>query len=490
MSNIENSVPKVFISYSWTTPDYESQVVALAERLVEMGVDVVLDKWDLVEGADVNKYMEQMRADANISKVLMLCDKAYAEKADSRKGGVGTETLIITPEIYGQTDPASKDQRYIPIIMERDEQGHACCPIFLSGRSYIDMSTPDLFEKGFEQLLRAIFNKPVFKKPELGKPPAYILSDEEITLGSTSKQRAAMTALQSGKANALGACRDYFDTVIENLERFRVEPEGDGELDDRLVRSIEMLEEPKNELVEFFATLIRYVPAQQAGETLRRFIERLYPFTQWPDDGRHQWVEIAADNYRFFLHELFLCAVAIALKEERFEVVPELVQDFYFVGRLSSNEHPMKSYTRYRPYLGGLNDVRNARLELNRRSIHADMLKSRADMCPSLSFYHLMQADFFLYLHSYLHGREEGHLWYPISLLYIGYRSAPFEVFARSQSTAYFERMKVALGVESKVPLVELCGEFATGKIEPPKWGFESFSPAYLITIDALCTKP
>ncbi len=482
--------PKVFISYSWTTTDYESQVVALAERLVEMGIDVVLDKWDLVEGADVNKYMEQMRADANISKVLMLCDKAYAEKADSRKGGVGTETLIITPEIYGQADPASKEQRYIPIIMERDEQGQACCPIFLSGRSYIDMSTPDLFEKGFEQLLRAIFNKPVFKKPELGKPPAYILSDEEITLGSSSKQRAAITALQAGKANALGACRDYFDTVVENLERFRVEPEGKGELDDRLVRSIEMLEEPKNELVGFFATLIRYVPEQQAGETLRRFIERLYPFTQWPDDGRHQWVEIAADNYRFFLHELFLCAVAIALKEERFEVVPELVQDFYFVGRLGSNEHPMKSYTRYRPYLEGLEVLRNQRLKTNRMSIHADMLKSRADVCPLLSFNHIMQADFFLFIHSCLQGGDMWNGWHPISLLYVGFRHAPFEVFARSQSSAYFDKVKLALEIKNKYALVDLCEKFTKGELKAPKWGFESFSPGHLAAIEAVATKP
>ena len=97
MSNETVEHPKVFISYSWTTHEYEEKVVALAEKLVEMGVDVVMDKWDLVEGAEINAYMEKMVTDKSISKVLILCDKAYAEKADNRKGGVGTETLIITP---------------------------------------------------------------------------------------------------------------------------------------------------------------------------------------------------------------------------------------------------------------------------------------------------------------------------------------------------------------------------------------------------------
>ncbi len=34
---------KVFISYSWTTAELKDWVVMLAQRLVETGVDVVLD---------------------------------------------------------------------------------------------------------------------------------------------------------------------------------------------------------------------------------------------------------------------------------------------------------------------------------------------------------------------------------------------------------------------------------------------------------------
>jgi hypothetical protein len=72
----------------------------LGTELRESSVDVILDKWDLKEGHDANAFMEKMVADPDIKKVVLVCDKKYAEKADRRSGGVGTEAQIISPEIY------------------------------------------------------------------------------------------------------------------------------------------------------------------------------------------------------------------------------------------------------------------------------------------------------------------------------------------------------------------------------------------------------
>ena len=44
--------PKVFISYSWSTPKHQQKVIQWAERLISDGVDVVLDVFDLKEGHD------------------------------------------------------------------------------------------------------------------------------------------------------------------------------------------------------------------------------------------------------------------------------------------------------------------------------------------------------------------------------------------------------------------------------------------------------
>ena len=108
----ENDHPKVFISYSWTSEAYKERVLKLAERLVNDGVDVIFDRWNLRPGQDMYAFMEQSIRDAE--KVLILCEEGYAKKADNRTGGVGTETQIITPDVYGEY----KQEKFIPIIME------------------------------------------------------------------------------------------------------------------------------------------------------------------------------------------------------------------------------------------------------------------------------------------------------------------------------------------------------------------------------------
>ena len=47
-----DSKPKVFISYSWSSPGHQAMVKQWAEQFVADGVDVVLDIYDLKEGHD------------------------------------------------------------------------------------------------------------------------------------------------------------------------------------------------------------------------------------------------------------------------------------------------------------------------------------------------------------------------------------------------------------------------------------------------------
>ncbi|WP_221642321.1 SEFIR domain-containing protein [Listeria booriae] len=46
----EEKREKVFISYSWTTPEHVERVMDLARSLMHDGIDVVIDKWDLEQG--------------------------------------------------------------------------------------------------------------------------------------------------------------------------------------------------------------------------------------------------------------------------------------------------------------------------------------------------------------------------------------------------------------------------------------------------------
>ena len=119
-----NKVPQVFISYSWTTAVFKQKVKRLAEKLMSDGVDVKLDIWDLKDGQDKYAFMEKCVTDPEIDKVLIICDSGYAMKADRRQGGVGDETMIISTEIYQD----ARQEKFIPVIMERDESGKPYMP--------------------------------------------------------------------------------------------------------------------------------------------------------------------------------------------------------------------------------------------------------------------------------------------------------------------------------------------------------------------------
>src|SRR4051794_26801720 len=130
---VKSSAPRLFVSYSWTSAQHAEWVLQLATELRESGVDVVLDKWDLKEGHDAHAFMESMVTDSSIAKVSLICDKAYADKADGRSGGVGTEAQIISSEIYEKTT----QDKFVAVVADKDDKGTPYVPAYYRSRIYI-----------------------------------------------------------------------------------------------------------------------------------------------------------------------------------------------------------------------------------------------------------------------------------------------------------------------------------------------------------------
>lgn len=176
-----SSSPKLFVSYAWSSAEHEQWVLDLAERLVENGVDVILDKWDLQPGHDANAFMERMVTDGSVTKVVMVSDQKYAQKADARtSGGVSTETQIISREVYERQDQS----KFVAILTEKDVDGKPFLPTYYKSRVYVDFSDSSLYDESFDKLLRWIYNKPRHVRPELGKPPALLLEESRVRLGA------------------------------------------------------------------------------------------------------------------------------------------------------------------------------------------------------------------------------------------------------------------------------------------------------------------
>jgi hypothetical protein len=247
--------PKAFISYSWTSPEHQQWVLALATQLRESGVDVIIDKWDLREGHDAIKFMERMVTDPDIKKVIMILNRAYAEKADGRKGGVGTETQIISPEIYAKTD----QNKFVGVVSETDADGNSFRPTFYKSRIYIDLSHSDLYATNFEQLLRWIYDKPAHPKPPLAKQPEF-LGENAIQLPTGSRARRAVELLKNNPSQAERAIEEYLSVLANTLESFRLDPDKFDiqKFDEQIIQNIDAFMPYRDEFITVASAIAHY----------------------------------------------------------------------------------------------------------------------------------------------------------------------------------------------------------------------------------------
>ncbi len=63
--------------------------------------------------------MEKMVTDESATHVLVFSDSEYATKADARKAGVGTESHIISREVYAKV----QQSKFIPVVCEFEDSG-------------------------------------------------------------------------------------------------------------------------------------------------------------------------------------------------------------------------------------------------------------------------------------------------------------------------------------------------------------------------------
>ncbi|MFC5049387.1 toll/interleukin-1 receptor domain-containing protein [Rubritalea spongiae] len=198
-----SAAPLVLISYSHDSDEHKNWVRELATRLRQLGVDVLLDQWELGLGDDIPKFME--RGVSNSKRVLMVCTEAYNRKADDGKGGVGYEAMIVTGELVADLGT----RKFIPITRQSAET--KVLPKCLSTRYYIDFSKDNSFEEKLEELARELHSAQVFKKPELGTnpfttksdqaSPSVAISNEEVLDNNHSPLETYETALNLAKNN-------------------------------------------------------------------------------------------------------------------------------------------------------------------------------------------------------------------------------------------------------------------------------------------------
>lgn len=438
--------PKVFVSYSWTSQEHVDRILAWCEQLVANAIDVEIDRWSLNEGHDKFAYMEKMVSDSSITHVLIFSDSRYAQKADARAKGVGTESQIISSEIYGRTT----QEKFLPIVCEFDEHGEPCVPVFLRGRIYFNFSTPEAANENWEKLVRRIYNKPALTKPRLGRAPSYLEAGNAPASFTASKFAMLKDAIHKGRPNVRMWIADYGDAVVMQMEEHRLPtpPISAEDYTEKVYSSVEAMLPLRNELVEFFDLMLTALPATEAAEVVGDLLERLLPF-KFPPANLSSYTDWWFDNFGFFLYELFLYAVAAHVRLKQFDGLAVLLGRRFIMPENVRGRVRARGIDVFR-FHSKLFAHLNEKSQQRRLSMEADLVHRRATLA-AYPMMMMMQSDLLCCLRAILHPAEID-MWPPLSIIYAEYLGT-LELFLRAEEKRWFKKIAVALDVANKAEL-------------------------------------
>ena len=227
------------------------------------------------------------------------------------------------------------------------------------------------YATNYQQLLRWLFDKPTFVKPTLGKPPEF-LNTVSITPTRAKAQRA-IDLSSSSPTSASASANAYLETLAGAFEQFQISttPNDFGQV---VLDSIESFLPHRNEFID----VIRAAASagdQELPKRLQRFFEDIIPYMSRPEHAAN-WYNTDFDNYLFIVHELFLYAVALLLRYERYSSLVELFSLQFYVPR--DDNFPNKVMHPFNIIRRNMSSLGPKQQELRRVSLRADLLEQRS----------------------------------------------------------------------------------------------------------------
>lgn len=439
MEDLKSEVPKVFISYSWSGHQHQSMVKDWADRLLADGIDVKIDIYDLREGDDKYAFMESMVTDATVSHVLIICDSKYKEKADSRNKGVGTETQIISGEIYRKV----QQSKFIPIFCELDESNEPILPAFASARIGIDFSSPEKANKNWEQLLRLLYNKPRFTKPIRGKTPSFLNEEGDVPSGEIrAKYELLKQSILNDNKNIKLFRNDFISSCIEFADVLRVREQPNSEtFPEDILNTINKLKVVRNYLSDWLLLESEVNFSTEFTESLINLLEQLLVLKARPHEV-NSWSDTWFEAHSVFVYELFLYIIASLMKSERYDLLHEVFTSSYLNPK--TENYDSYDYDSFSAFYGYSQSVAPA-LSKDRTfySNAAEIIKRQADR-NDLTFEHIVEAETVTYMMAVI---KLFH-WYPGTLGYLNYtHRSPF--FIRAAQHKNFQKLAIITGIKT-----------------------------------------
>ena len=473
--------PKVFISYSWSSSEHQMRVKSWAEQLISNGVDVILDIYDLKEGHDKFAFMERMVTDKSVTHVLVICDKRYSEKADGREAGVGTESQIISKEVYDKVDQA----KFIPIVAEFSDDGKPFLPIFLQSRIWIDFSSVEAVNDNWETLVRVLYGKPLHEKPKIGTAPLYITSNisTPITSAFTKFNMLKIAVLEDKKGLPLyrqefiKECVDYID-LLRTRERPDVE-----NLAKKIIEDCSKLKIARNYIIDWVSLESSVRPSDQFNEALSDFLEQLLSLKTAPPE-LNSWSDAWYESHALFVYETFIYIVASLLKSGALKILHDVLTSHYLMPEKYKNS--VDSFTDFKRF-HATSEILQSELAPEGRRLYspaAELIKIQSDR-SDLPLSSLIEADLLIFVMALI--KDDGW-WYP-QLQYYAQYSQDYPLFIRAIQHKGFMKLAQIVGF-SDAALLRGAVEKGLVRLRVSEWSDFRFVRSFqeMLKLDKLDT--
>lgn len=420
------SDPKVFISYAWGTEEYQQKVLNFCTRLYsECGIEVLVDKWSIEAGNDTYDFMERCVKDPSVNDVILLLDKNYAEKADNRQGGVGTETQIISKEVYSNTEQT----KFIPVVFERDSDDKIYKPAYLQSRLHFDL-TKDTANDDFIKLVKHVYGEKSYPMPETkGKKPDWV-SQPEMIPASVSGQLFTIqntsddVILKSEVKEALKRVTESvftIDITNEEQKKFQTEPQS-------YLNYLGTLRPYRDAL----AKVLGYITHKDYFTDLAADFFEEYSQTQ----NGYRGSDYLSQAARALLHEMFIYSIALLWEKEEYSKIRDLITRTYFPGGMYRKNDTCKFADIV--YSGGhTNLIEKAKKKVDNKNYYSGLAQLWSEhVMVGYSLELVTFADLLIYNLSVLEESEKSWHWFPLLYIY-GKNNPIFSRFAIKLKSAH-----------------------------------------------------
>lgn len=452
MSYIEN--PKVFISYAWTNEEYAQRVVEFAKRLIGDGVEVLLDKFEMTPGKELNNFMEQCVKDEHVTSVIILLNPTYAQRSDNRQGGVGKETQIISEEVYNDVEQT----KFIPVIFELEEGDYnKSKPIFLKTRVHLNLADQETYTRNYMNLVRNLYGRQEFQKPEKGDKPTWVDHEPEVTGVTHNIKEFLREGLYKNVPERL--IDDSMDTILQSLLADETFINNESWSLDNIYETYMYLSIYRNDFIELVNSTCHI---DNISSKYMRFFDNVkIQSKQFVNND-----QMKSDYLQSLIHELVIYCIAIFMNKEKYNLINEIVYTPYFNDgyRVEDGLYGFREYF----YSHNNFDIRIKNFLDNRDQKNYYSGKAHAwinNLYESLvSKEDFVDADVLLSSLSLLCETKSNHPWFALSYVYSQYRQSRIKKIAVSLeskrlSKKYFELFN-ATGVQSLKKQLDKIKEF------------------------------